>query len=334
MAVFMKVPKMIKRSYILFMLLFSCVLLMAQVEQPYRIVIDPGHGGKDPGTSGSIVKEKDIVLDISIRVKAYLDQYPNEFSTNLTRSDDRFIPLHERSQMANEINADLFLSIHCNHFHRESVNGTEVYVMGLHKTKENLAVAKRENQSILLEQDYQKHYDGYDPNSIEGHIMLSMFQSAYLLESIEISSNLLNEIGSNTPLEKRKVKQAGFVVLRRASMPSALLEVAFLSNHKDQELMRSTEGRDQVAKSIANGILSYYGFPTLEKKQFTIQLCISENEPIQQLDNKWAEIPSFTIEQKGAQYYYITHIALSESEVNATLENFKKIGFTDAKLLD
>lgn len=231
---------------------------VAQNQNIITIVIDAGHGGKDCGTSHQHIKEKDIVLDIALRVKAYFQVYSQSVNIILTREKDEFIPLHERSDIANKNNAEVFLSLHCNHFSNSSVNGSEVYVMGLHTTEENLKVAKRENASILLEDNYENTYEGYDPNSNEGHIFMNMFQFAYLDESILFSQQLLNSISEETSLKSRTIKQAGFVVLRQSAMPSSLLEIGFLSNPKDAKYLNNSEGRDEVASAIVQALVSYY----------------------------------------------------------------------------
>lgn len=237
-------------------LCFLSIGTMAQ--DPITIVIDAGHGGKDCGTSNHHLKEKDIVLDIALRIKAYFQVYSQSANIILTREKDEFIPLHERSNIANKNKAEVFVSLHCNHFPNKSVHGSEIYVMGLHTSEENLKVAKRENASILLEDNYEQKYEGYDPNSDEGHIFMNMFQFAYLDESILFGQQLLTSISEETSLKPRTVKQAGFVVLRQSAMPSSLLEIGFLSNPNDAKYLKSSEGRDEVASAIVQALVSHY----------------------------------------------------------------------------
>lgn len=238
--------------------MFLGLAAAGHTQQPLKIVIDAGHGGKDCGTSHNHIKEKDIVLDIALRIKAYFQVYSQSAEIILTREKDEFIPLHERSDIANKNNAEVFVSLHCNHFANKSVNGSEVYVMGLHTSEENLEVAKRENASILMEDNYKSTYEGYDPYSDEGHIFMNMFQFAYLDESILFSQELLSSISEETSLKPRTVKQAGFVVLRQSAMPSSLLEIGFLSNPKDAKYLNSEEGRDEVASAIVQALVKYY----------------------------------------------------------------------------
>lgn len=222
-----------------------------------KIVIDAGHGGKDHGCSGAHSKEKFIVLDIAKKLGALLRSYHPEIEVIYTRETDVFIPLDTRIQLANKNKADLFISIHANYIGKPHVNGTETYVMGLHRAEDNLAVAKRENSSILYESDYQSTYGGYDPNSPEAHILLSMFQNAYLDKSINFATKVENSFTNRTPLKSRGVKQAGFLVLRKATMPSTLIETGFLSSQNDEAYLMSTNGQDEVAGAILKAITEY-----------------------------------------------------------------------------
>ena len=225
------------------------------------IVIDPGHGGHDPGCSGSSSREKHLALAIALELSEKIRaSYPN-IKVIMTRDEDVFIPLYERAAIANRNNADLFISIHCNAMPKghNYVHGSETYVMGLHTAKHNLDVAKRENASILLEADYEKNYD-YDPNSTEGHIMLSMFQNVFLEQSIQFANSVEQMIHQHTQRKSRGVKQAGFVVLKETTMPSVLIEVGFLSNASDEKYLKSEGGQESMAESI------YLAFSSYKKK--------------------------------------------------------------------
>lgn len=246
------------KTFLWLFFLGICFPFLVNAQEPITIVIDAGHGGKDCGTSHNHIKEKDIVLDVALRIKAYFQVYSQSAKLILTRETDEFIPLHERSNIANKNKAEVFVSLHCNHFPNKSVNGSEVYVMGLHTSEENLQVAKRENASILLEDNYMQTYEGYDPNSDEGHILMNMFQFAYIDESIDFGQQLLNSLSEETSLRPRTVKQAGFVVLRQSAMPSSLVEIGFLSNPKDAKYLNSAEGRDEVASAIVQALVTHY----------------------------------------------------------------------------
>ncbi len=229
-------------------------------EGSYRIktvVIDAGHGGHDPGCLGSHYKEKNIALAIARAVAAEMSARFPDVRFILTREDDTFIPLYERAAIANRNNADLFISIHCNYMPgSKATKGTETYVMGLHKAEHNLAVAKRENASILLEENYEKNYD-WDPNSPEGHIMLSMYQNAYLEQSILLADKIESRLAGDAARKSRGVKQAGFVVLKETTMPSILIEAGFLSNAEEEAFLNTEEGQTTVAGAIVAAFEEY-----------------------------------------------------------------------------
>ena len=222
------------------------------------VVVDAGHGGHDPGACGKKSKEKDIALDIALKIGKQLKANNPGIQVIYTRDKDVFIPLHKRIAIANDNKADLFISIHCNYVNNPKVCGTETFVMGLHRAEENLEVAKRENSAVLLESEYETNYEGYDPNSPIGHILLSMFQNLHLDQSIEVASKVENYFGKRKKTKSRGVKQAGFVVLRQATMPSVLIETGFLSNPKEEKYLLSAAGQKEMAGSISKGIVSYF----------------------------------------------------------------------------
>lgn len=224
------------------------------------VVIDPGHGGKDPGCIGVSKKtqEKDIVLPIALRLgKLIGERYP-EVRIAYTRKDDTFMDLRDRSRFANSQNADLFISIHCNSFpQKRSVNGFETYVMGLHHTSDNLRVAMQENAVITYEDNFESKYEGYDPNSEESFIIFSMLQNAHLDQSLQLAEQVQHEAIQRTGLADRNVRQAGFWVLVGTTMPSILVEAGYLSNAKDEELLRSEKGQEAVAQALFNAFCAY-----------------------------------------------------------------------------
>jgi N-acetylmuramoyl-L-alanine amidase len=223
-----------------------------------KIVIDAGHGGHDSGAVGKNSFEKDITLKMALKVGDMIQSRYPDVEVIQTRTTDVFIPLFRRIQYANEQNADLFISIHCNFISNTKTRGTETFVMGLNRAGDNLEVAKRENASILLEQNYEANYDGYDPNSPEGHIMLSMYQNNYLDKSIEFAAAVEEQFGKLHISKSRGVKQAGFAVLRRASMPAVLVEAGFLSNDVEEAFLLSEDGQGVVSESIVRAFDKYY----------------------------------------------------------------------------
>ncbi|MDX1666081.1 MAG: N-acetylmuramoyl-L-alanine amidase [Saprospiraceae bacterium] len=231
-----------------------------KAKNPFRlqtVVIDPGHGGHDPGCLGKRSREKHLALAVSKNLASMIREHHPDTRVIMTRDEDVFIPLHERAAIANRNQADLFISIHCNFFpNRPDIRGSETYVMGLHTADHNLEVAKRENASILLETDYEKNYD-YDPNSPEGHILLSMFQNAYLEQSIMFAEKVENSIKQHAKRHSRGVKQAGFVVLKETTMPSVLVETGFLSHSREESFLLTSQGQRQIAAALLRAFSEY-----------------------------------------------------------------------------
>ncbi|MEZ4987476.1 MAG: N-acetylmuramoyl-L-alanine amidase [Saprospiraceae bacterium] len=229
-------------------------------DPPFRIktvVIDAGHGGHDPGCSGADSQEKHIALAIAKKLATQIEAAHPTVQVILTRDKDVFIPLHQRAAIANKAHADLFISIHCNAMPAPGpTSGSETYVMGLHTADHNLKVAKRENDAILLEDNYERNYD-YDPNSPEGHILLSMFQHAYMEQSIQFAERVEHHFQVTAKRKSRGVKQAGFVVLKETAMPSVLVETGFLSSTTDEAFLNTAAGQDAVALALLNAFTEY-----------------------------------------------------------------------------
>lgn len=219
------------------------------------VVLDAGHGGKDPGTGNG--KEKKYALDITLKLGEKIKaNYPN-VEVIYTRDKDVFVPLHERAAIANKNKADLFISIHCNaNPHSKSLRGTETYVMGLHKTQENLDLAKNENNVILYEENYKKSYKGYNPASPLAHIMLANYQNAFMNQSLQFAAKVEKQMGK-VGHRSRGVKQAGFIVIWETTMPSVLVETGYLTNSEDAIFLGSTNGREKIALAIFRAFEEY-----------------------------------------------------------------------------
>lgn len=236
------------------------------------VVLDAGHGGKDPGANGQHAKEKDITLGIVLKLGKYIEENYPDVKVIYTRKTDVFIPLNERAAIANRANADLFISIHVNAAANPSADGTEVWVMGQHKTEANLQVAKRENSVILLEEDYQKNYE-YDPNNPLSHIVFTLFQNAYMEESVAFANDIHLQFRDRARRHSRGVKQAGFVVLYKTSMPSVLVESGFITNPEEEEFLMSAYGQDLLASGV------FRAFRTYKEKLETDYLKLGNNHP-------------------------------------------------------
>lgn len=227
------------------------------------IVIDAGHGGKDPGSISKNVKEKTVTLDIAKKLGKLFADNMKDVKVVYTRDTDKSVELRERPEIANKNKADIFISIHCNHNGNTSANGSETYVMGLHKSEGNLDVAKRENSAILYEEDYDKkeEYEGFDPNSPEAHIIFSFYQNAFLDQSLHLAASIEEKLAARKKVKKsRGVKQAGFLVLWKTAMPSVLVETGFISNANERTYLSSENGKKEVAQAIYDAVKDYKAY--------------------------------------------------------------------------
>lgn len=251
--------------------IFSLALLLVSAVSPTNdstinppknllkiVCLDAGHGGKDPGCTGSKgVLEGKVTLKIILELGRLLKvEYP-DLKVIFTRDTDDFVELNERANIANRNKADLFISVHCNAAANKLAYGTETYTMGLHKTDGNLNVAKRENSVILQEKDYQTTYSGFDPNSPLAHIMMANYQSAFMASSVKFASKVEDQFLKNYERKSFGVKQAGFLVIWRTAMPSVLIETGFLTNPEEEIYLASEKGQKEVAEGIAKAFKQY-----------------------------------------------------------------------------
>lgn len=244
-------------KFFVFFFMTSIGFLHAQnKDTPFVVVLDAGHGGKDSGNNGNGFLEKKIALNTTLAIGALL-QKERGIRVIYTRDTDRYIELKNRAKVANEADADLFVSIHCDAFQSPKAYGAGTFVLGLHRTDDNFRIAQKENSVIFLEEDYQTTYDGFDPNNPESVISLVLMQEAYLGQSIEAASYIQKSFVQNLSRKDRTVKQAGFLVLRETYMPSVLVELGFLTNKKEGAYLNSAKGQKQMATAISKAILNY-----------------------------------------------------------------------------
>ena len=273
----------------------------------FVVLIDPGHGGKDSGTRGGGYFEKHVVLKVSKEVSNQLKSIP-EIKGVLTRETDVFIPLNERAKKGVEVNADLFISIHCNAAGDPRAYGAETFVLGIHRNEDNFEIAKKENKVILMEDDYDVKYDGFDPKSPESYMTFTMMQEEYLDESILLADKVQKRFKNSLNRYNRGVKQAGFLVLRETTMPSVLIELGFLSNPKEGKFLNSSKGQQKMADAIVNAIKAYK-----ESVQST---------SVEERKNQQAQEVAQVNQAVKTGYTFKVQLAASSNEIDANSKNF------------
>lgn len=247
---------------IIFIALFSVPVLThaenAPATKSFTVVLDAGHGGKDPGAIGRISREKNINLSVALALGKLIENNCPDTRVLYTRKNDVFIPLDRRAQIANKAKADLFISIHTNAMPGKKIaRGTETYTMGMARAQENLDVAKRENSVILVEDDYQTRYEGFDPRSAESYIIFELMQDKYMEQSVSLARNIQKEFKSTAKRADRGVHQAGFLVLRATTMPSVLVELGYITTPDEERYLNSAQGINQLATSLYNAFRQY-----------------------------------------------------------------------------
>lgn len=247
---------------LILLLFLVSIVSFGQTEEAIikTIVLDAGHGGKDPGNLGTRrykTTEKDVALDVTLLVGKYLNEAFPYLSVLYTRKDDSYPELIERTQFANKNNADLFVSIHCNANDNKRAHGSDSWVMGPHKNSANLKIAQKENASILLEENYEQKYGDFNPNSPESYLALSLRQNAHLNESLTLAKNVQDEFRTRVGRVDRGVKQSGFYVISFTTMPSILIEMGFLTNPDEEDFLNSKQGKEYMASAIYRAIKKY-----------------------------------------------------------------------------
>ncbi len=285
-------------TIVLLTFIFTCFLTSAETFQKnpdkFIVVLDAGHGGKDPGKHSKYgYKEKDIALSIVLAVGKELEK-TDQIKVVYTRKTDVFVELKDRAKIANNANADLFVSIHCNAHHTEA-SGTETYVLDVGNTNRNFEVAKAENEVIFLEDDYEKHYDGFDPSSPVSSIGISLMQEEYTEQSILLASFIEKNFVNKIKRKSRGVKQASLWVIHQTAMPSVLIETGFITNKEEGDYLNSAKGQTDVSMSIFDAIMKYKKI--LDQNvgeniysQSSTPMLVEENDIIKPIDLETTEL--------------------------------------------
>ena len=249
---------MCKKITLLLALMCMLVVTVFAANKRFTLVIDPGHGGHDAGARGAISMEKNINLTVALRFGKYVEQNMPEVRVIYTRKQDVFIPLHERANIANRVNADLFISVHTNALPAGKVaRGFETYTLGMHRAKDNLDVAMRENSVISMEKGFEQTYEGFDPKSSESYIIFEFIQGKNMERSVELARMIQRSVCDSGCRPDKGVHQAGFLVLRETSMPSCLIELGFITTPDEERLLNDNAKVDDIAKGIYEAFAKY-----------------------------------------------------------------------------
>ncbi len=243
---------------ILFIFQFSFLTSQAAEAKKFTLVIDAGHGGKDPGTLGKYSKEKTINLNVALAFGRYVEQNCPDVKVIYTRKTDVFIPLHERAAIANRNKADVFISIHTNSVaSRKPIAGLETYTMGMRRSDEKLSAAMRENEVVLIEDNFKQHYSGFDPRSPESYIIFEMINDANMLESVNLAKKIQKSVCRTAIRPDKGVKQDAFLVLRETSMPACLIELGYITTATEEAYLNNKKNIDALGRGIYQAFVEY-----------------------------------------------------------------------------
>ena len=357
-----KLPKLTKRA-VLSALLASVVIVAAFTPAAPRmvLVIDAGHGGKDPGNLGTgrfSQTEKDITLDVSTKLQHYIEEKLPGIQVIMTRTGDTYPTLKDRVRISNEAQADLFISIHCDAFDKASASGSSTFVMGMHKSEESLRVAMQENAAIFQEDDYEKRYEGFDPRDPDTYIALALRQNVFLGKSLELGKSIQDQFRDRVGRKDRGVKQAGYYVISFTNMPSVLVELGFLTNPSEEDFLRSEQGKDYMASAIFRAVRDYAnthhpvgstaeiitgGVPdpapanaeapadvaARDAIVYRVQVCASSS-PIPQDDPRFGGQPVVVEYIRNGLYKYAVGAAQTRAEAEALMRTLRSGKFPDA----
>lgn len=333
--------------------LISCLFILVSLSlqaKPFTVVLDPGHGGKDPGACGKTSYEKNIVLSVAQKVgKKLTDTYGKDIKVIYTRNSDVFIELERRARIANDAHADIFVSIHTDAVDRSTVYGASTFTMGMSKESSNLEVAKRENSVMLLEDNFEERYAGFDPSSVESYIIFELMQDINMENSISLAKNIQNNFISKKR-HNRGVRQAPYWVLHRTSMPSVLVELGFISNPEEERYMKSAKGQEELSDCIYQAICKYKracdnkssGMQTMlepssvadvseasnQALSYRVQILVSKSE-LKHNDRQFKKLNDVSYYKDKSLYKYTSGIFATEAEAQAHRRSIKNL-FPDA----
>ncbi|MFL2639376.1 MAG: N-acetylmuramoyl-L-alanine amidase [Flavobacteriaceae bacterium] len=333
------------RNFVCLLFLLFANLFFSQIDnEKFTVVLDAGHGGKDPGNRGNGYYEKNIALSIALKIGAELEKR-NDIKIIYTRKTDVFVDLFKRAQIANKAKADLFISIHCD-AHNSNAYGAGTFVLGLHANQRNFEIAKKENSVIFKEKNYEQNYGGFNPNNPESVISLVLMQEEYLDQSI-VAANLIQEFFTkNLKRKNRTVKQAGFIVLKYTYMPSVLVETGFLTNKNEGKYLNSKKGQMEMSSTIADAIIKYKKVVANSYSEFSSELINDDNINNTYLkiqiasSNKFLELKSYNFKgltmlsysysKSRNSYKYYFENTQSYTQAKKYLLKAKRAGFKDA----
>ena len=306
---------MCKKVTLIWALMCMFVMTSLAANKRFTLVIDPGHGGHDAGALGAISKEKNINLAVALRFGKYVEQNLPEVRVIYTRKTDVFIPLNERANIANRANADLFISVHTNALPAGKVaRGFETYTLGMHRAKDNLDVAMRENSVISMEKDYQQRYQGFDPRSSESYIIFEFIQGKNMERSVDLARMIQRGVcdGANRP--DKGVHQAGFLVLRETSMPGCLIELGFITTPDEERLLNNDSRVDDIARGIYEAFAKY-------KNKYDKSVSV----PYRAKDSEEVNIPKIVPDQEPAPKTRVVTREKQPKREEATPEQPKRV---------
>lgn len=306
---------MCKKVTLIWALMCMFVMTSLAANKRFTLVIDPGHGGHDAGALGAISKEKNINLAVALRFGKYVEQNLPEVRVIYTRKTDVFIPLNERANIANRANADLFISVHTNALPAGKIaRGFETYTLGMHRAKDNLDVAMRENSVISMEKDYQQRYQGFDPRSSESYIIFEFIQGKNMERSVDLARMIQRGVcdGANRP--DKGVHQAGFLVLRETSMPGCLIELGFITTPDEERLLNNDSRVDDIARGIYEAFAKY-------KNKYDKSVSV----PYRASDSEDVNIPKIVPDQEPAPKIRVVTRGKQPKREEATPEQPKRV---------